>query len=326
VNRRLFLFSLISGAAGTAYVAAQPPGEAVRVSFIGSVSESTAPRAVAAFWKHLRELGWVEGRNLISESRWADGRLERLPGLMTDVVARRVDLLVTYGTPAATAARNASHTVPIVVMAMGDPVGTGLVESLARPGGNLTGLSGAWDDAFAGKWLELLQETVPRLATVAVVGHPGSPLTAKILEAINALGRERGLRIHGIGVKAADDIAPAIEEARRHAQAMLVLSDPVTFTTRRQLISLLAKYRLPTVFPMREFVDDGGLMSYGSDSADLGRRAAEYADKVLRGAKPGDLPIEQPTRFVLVVNLRTARELRLQLPESILLRADEIIR
>jgi putative ABC transport system substrate-binding protein len=245
---------------------------------------------------------------------------------MGEALARRVDLLVTYGTPAATAARNATQTVPIVVMAMGDPVGTGLVETLARPGGNLTGLSGAWDEAFAGKWLELLQEAVPRLATVAVLGHPGNPLTAKVLEAVNALGRERGLRIHVIGVTAVGDVTPAVEEARRHAQAMLVLSDPVTFTARRQLTSLSAKYRLPTVFPMREFVDDGGLMSYGSDSADLGRRAAEYADKVLRGAKPGDLPIEQPTHFVLVVNLRTARELRLQLPESILLRADEVIR
>jgi putative ABC transport system substrate-binding protein len=281
---------------------------------------------VAAFWKHLRELSWKEGENLISETLWAEGRLERLPKLMEDALARRVDLLVTYGTPAATAARNASKTVPIVVMAMGDPVGTGLVESLARPGGNLTGLSGAWDEAFAGKWLELLQETVPRLDTVAVLGHPQNALTRRVLEAINMLAPGRGLKIHVIEVRTGADIAPAIEEARRHAQSLLVLSDPVTFTARRHLTSLAVKHRLPTVFPMREFVDDGGLMSYGSDSADLGRRAAEYADKVLRGAKPGELPIEQPTRFVLVVNLRTARALRLHMPESILLRADDVIR
>ncbi len=268
----------------------------------------------------------MEGENLTPETHWAEGRVEQLPRLMADAVTRPVDVLVTFGTPAATAARNATRTVPIVVMGMGDPIATGLVESLARPGGNLTGLSAAWDQAFAGKWLELLQESVPGLGTVAVLGHAGNPLTMKVAEAVKALGPERGLKIRFVGLKTPDGVALAIDEARRHAQALLVLSDPVTFIARRELVTLAAKYRLPTVFPMREFVDDGGLMSYGSDSADLGRRAAEYADKILRGAKPGDLPIEQPTRFVLVVNLRTARKLRLQLPESILLRADQVIR
>jgi putative ABC transport system substrate-binding protein len=320
------LLTLLSAAARVSEAGAQSSAETVRVTFVGSVSEATAPRAVAAFWTHLRQLGWVEGQNLIPKTYWADGRVERLPKLMADAVSQPVNVLVTFGTPAATAARKVSRTVPIVVMGMGDPVATGLVQSLARPGGNLTGLSAAWDQAFAGKWLELLRETTPRLATVAVLGHSDNPLSVKVLEAVRARAAERGLKVRFLGLKAAEDIGPAIDEARQRAQALLVLSDPVTFTARRQLIALAAKHRLPTVFPMREFVDDGGLMSYGSDSADLGRRSAEYVDRILRGAKPGDLPIEQPTRFVLVVNLRTSRNLELQIPESILLRADEVIR
>jgi putative ABC transport system substrate-binding protein len=268
----------------------------------------------------------VQGQNLIPETHWAEGRTDRLPKLMTEALSRPVNVLVTFGTPAATAARNATRTIPIVVMGMGDPVATGLVHSLARPGGNLTGLSSAWDQAFAGKWLELLQETIPGLATVAVLGHPENPLSVKVLDAVKARAVERGLRIRFLALRTAEGIAPAIEEAKQHAQALLVLSDPVTFTARKQVVGLAAKNRLPTVFPMREFVDDGGLMSYGSDSADLGRRSAEYVDKILRGAKPGELPIEEPTRFVLVVNLRAARDLGLQMPESMLLRADEVVR
>jgi putative ABC transport system substrate-binding protein len=244
---------------------------------------------------------------------------------MSNAVAHRTDVLVTFGTPAATAARNASQTVPIVVMAMGDPVATGLAESLAHPGGNLTGLSGALEEQFVGKWLELLQESVPRVKTVAVLGQIGNLLNVKVLAALEAAASERGLSVRFFGLKAEDGIAAAVEEARRHAQALLVLSDPITFQARRRLVMLATKAQLPTVFPWREFVDDGGLMSYGSDSAELGRRAARYVDRILRGAKPGDLPIEQPTRFMLVINLRTAQALRLQFPEAILLRADEVI-
>ena len=318
--------ALLAAAICASEALAQPSAVPVRVTFVGSVSESTAPRAVAAFWAHLRELGWIAGENLVPETYWAEGRAERLPKLMSEALSRPVNVLVTFGTPAATAARDATRAVPIVVMGMGDPIATGLVDSLARPGGNLTGLSAAWDQAFAGKWLELLQETTPRLATVAVLGHSGNPLTIKVLDAVKARAAERRLKIRFIALKAPDGVAPAIAEAKQEAQALLILSDPVTFTARRQLVALAVKNRLPTISPMREFVDDGGLMSYGSDSADLGRRSAEYVDKILRGAKPGELPIEQPTRFVLVVNLRTAHDLGLQVPESVLLRADEVIR
>ena len=326
MTRRLFLCALFPAFALAVAADEAPSRERVRVTFVGSVSQSTAPRAVAAFWAELCEFGWVEGKNLIPESSWADGHGERLPKLMSNAVARRTDVLVTFGTPAATAARNASQTIPIVVMAMGDPVATGLAESLAHPGRNLTGLSGALEEQFVGKWLELLQESVPHVKTVAVLGQTDNRLNVKVLKALEGAAPERGLSIRFYGFKAEDGIAAAIQEARRHAQALLVLSDPITFQARRRLVVLATKSRLPTVFPWREFVDDGGLMSYGSDSAELGRRAARYVDRILRGAKPGDLPIEQPTRFMLVVNLRTAHELRLQLPEAILLRADEVIR
>jgi putative ABC transport system substrate-binding protein len=271
-------------------------------------------------------MGWIEGENLIVDARWADGRPERLPELMTEVVAQRVDLIVTYGTPAATAARRATYTIPIVVMGMGDPVATGLIESLARPGGNLTGLSTGWDESFAGKWLELLQECVPRLTTVAVIGHASNPLGLKVTQTIQSLAPSRGLKLRPLGIGSAADIEPALDDARRNGEALLVLSDPITFTARKQIAQLAIRKRLPTIYPLREFVDDGGLISYGTDTAAMGSRAADYADKILRGMKPGDLPVEQPTQFTLVVNLRTAKALRLQLPESILVRADEVIR
>jgi ABC-type uncharacterized transport system substrate-binding protein len=326
VNRRCFLYALLTLVASRARAEEKDSTKRARVAFVGAVSEFTAPRAVPAFWAQLHELGWIQGKNLIPDAYWANGQVERLPGLMAEAMAHSIDALVTFGTPAAIAARKATTTVPIVVMAMGDPVATGLVESLAHPAGNLTGLSGALESAFVGKWLELLQESIPRLRTVAVLGQSGNHLNEKVLEPLGVAARGRGLEIRFLGLKDADGIPLAINEARRKAQALLVFSDPVTFQARRELVALAAKARLPTVFPWREFVDDGGLMSYGSDSADLGRKAAKYVDRILRGAKPGDLPIEEPTRFVLVVNLRTARELRLQLPDSILLRADEVIR
>lgn len=321
------LLLVVAGASPSSLLAEDQPAEQpVRIAFVGSISAAAPPRAVPAFWSHLRTLGWVEGRNVIKDARWAEGRPERLADLTAQVVAERADLIVTYGTPAATAARAATRTIPIVVMGMGDPVGTGLIESLAHPGGNLTGLSTGWDERFAGKWLELLQDCVPRLHTIAVMGHAANPLGVRVTKAVEALAPSRGLRIRTLGLTRPDDIGPAILEARRSAQALLVLSDPITFTAKRQIAEQAARQGLPTMFPLREFVDEGGLISYGTDTAAMGRRAAEYADKILRGAKPGDLPVEQPTQFTLVVNLRTANSLKLRLPESILVRADEVVR
>jgi putative tryptophan/tyrosine transport system substrate-binding protein len=304
---------------------AEPEPRILRVGFVNPYSPSTAPRAFSAFRQRLRELGWVEGQNLVIEWSWADGRYDRLPTLMTEAIARKVDVLVTWGTPAAIAARNTTSTVPIVVAAMGDPIGTGLAATLARPGGNLTGLSMAQAD-IAGKWLELLQETVPRLSKIAIISNPDSPIINRLQEQLEAAAPARGLKLRLIEVRNPEAFDHAFKQARREAQAVLVLSDPLTFTHRREITAFTARHRLPAIYTVRDFVDEGGLMSYGTDIAVVSRRAADYVDRILKGAKPSDLPIEQPTKFELVVNLKTAQALGLTIPESVLLRADEVIR
>ncbi|MGH8866052.1 MAG: ABC transporter substrate-binding protein, partial [Burkholderiales bacterium] len=293
---------------------------------VDAESPSTALRGTGAFWARLRELGWVEGQNLIIEQRWADGRIDRLPTLMAEVVGHNPDVIVTISTPGAIAAKQATSTIPIVVPAMGDPVGLGLAASLARPGGNLTGLSLEMTQDLSGKWLELLQETVPRLSTVAVIANTASPFVRKVTKDLEAIASIRGVRLRVIGVQDAAALVGIFKQARRQAQAVLVLPDPLTTHNRRQIAALAARHRLPAMYPFFEFVEVGGLMAYGVDNAVLFRRGAEYVDKILRGAKPADLPIEQPTQWSLAVNLKTARALGLTFPESILLRAGEVIR
>ena len=274
----------------------------------------------------MRELGYVEGQNLVVESRWAEDRYDRLPALTAEVLQQKVDVLVTVATAGAIAAKNASSTIPIVGIGMADPLRTGLVSSLARPGGNLTGLSMGWGEGMAGKWLELLQETVPRLSTLAVVANPGNPLVRDLAKDLEAIAPTRGLKLRSIEVREPKDLDRAFGQAARRAQAVLVLPDPMIAAHLKQVTALAAKYRLPAMYYLREFVDAGGLMAYGPDLAVMTRRAAEYVDKILNGARPGDLPIEQPTKFELVVNLKTAKALGLTIPESILVRADEVIR
>jgi len=298
----------------------------VRIGFVIAGSPSTHEQRVTVFWDRLRELGWVEGQNLAIEQRWADGRMERLPALMTEVLAHRIDVLVTHSTPGAVAAKNATSVVPIVIANMGDPIGTGLASSLARPGGNLTGLSTKLSEGFAGKWLELLHEAIPRLSTVAVIYHPDSSLNRVIVEELKNVGPALGIKLRFIDVREPEALDRALEQARQTAQAVLVPGDLFTERHRNQIIALTAKRRLPTIFGLRSFVDAGGLMSYGVERTILFRRAADYVDKILRGAKPADLPIEQPTTFTLVVNLKTAKALGITIPDSILLRADEVIR
>jgi putative ABC transport system substrate-binding protein len=306
--------------------AGEPAARVVRIGMIDPYSPSSPRPAARAFWARLQELGWVEGQNMTVERRWAEGRIDRLPALMADVIARRVDLIVTYGTPAATAAKNATSTIPIVVATMGDPIGTGLVASLARPGGNLTGVSLEATRDLGGKWLELLQETVPRLSTVAVISNPDSVWVRRIGNDLEDVARARNLRLRFIEVRDSDALAAAFAQARRDAQAALVLPDPLTMQHRRQITDLAATNRLPVMYPLLEFMDSGGLMAYGADAVVLFRRAADYTDKILKGARPADLPIEQPTQFSLAVNLKTAKALGLTIPESILLRADEVVR
>ena len=324
---RLLALALIFAAAlmgGSPFVrAAESAQKVARLGFVGSQTPSTAPRGVAAFWQHLQELGWVQGQNLIVEERWADGRLERLPVLMAEIVDRKVDVIFTYNTPAALAATKATQNIPIVVF-MSDPVQAGLAASLSHPGGNLTGLSLGFSEGVPGKWLELLKDIVPGLSTVAAISNPDYP--PRLVRALQAAAPERRLKLKVIDVHNAEDLDGAFKQAHRQAQAVLVLPNLMLLSHRHRVTSLAAKYRLPTLYYLRDFVDAGGLMAYTPDFAVSFRRAAEYVDKILKGANPADLPIEQQTQYVLVVNLETARALGITIPESILLRADEVIR
>jgi putative ABC transport system substrate-binding protein len=306
--------------------AADPAQTVVRVGFVSPQSPATAPRGINAFWDRLRELSYVEGQNLVIEARWAENRYDRLPALMTEVLGRKVDVLVTYSTPAAIAAKNATSTVPIVVALMGDPIRSGLAASLARPGGNLTGLSGGFAEGFADKWLELLQETVPRLSTLAAIENPDTPIARDLARDLEAIAPTRRLKLRLIEVREKAALDRAFEQAARKAQAVLLLPDPMLSAHRKQITELAAKHRLPTIYFVRDFVDAGGLMAYAPHEAVIFRRAADYVVKILKGTKPGDIPIEQPTRYELVVNLKTAKALGITIPESILLRADEVIR
>jgi putative ABC transport system substrate-binding protein len=294
-----------------------------RVGFVGT---ETLSRGVPAFWERLHELGWIEGKNLSIETRWAEGQVERLPTLMSEVIARKVDVLFTYGTPAAIAAKNATAIVPIVAAMMGDPLGTGLVTSLARPGANLTGISLAMSEGLGGKWMQLLHEAVPRLVTVAVIGNPTSPWVLRITKQIETDARTKGLTVRFIEVRDIEGLDRAFAKAQREAQGAILLGDPLVLHNWERILSLAAKYRVPTMYPNPEWPEHGGLMAYGVDSVVAFRRAAEYVDQILRGAKPGNLPIEQPTQFKLVINLKTAATLGLTIPESVLVQADEVIR
>jgi putative ABC transport system substrate-binding protein len=302
-----------------------PAQKIVRVGYVDPTSPSTGFSGVTAFWNRLRELGWVEGQNLVAARSWAEGRIDKLPALMAEVVGRHVDVIVTYGTPSAIAARNATSTVPIVVASMGDPVGSGLAASLAHPAGNLTGLSLGWADV-GGKWLQLLQETIPRLSTVGVIGDPGSPMSQAVMKELEQIAPTRGMKVRFFPVHGPEELDHIFDQAQREAQAVLVPADPLTLQHRARITALAARYRLPGIYPFLEFMDSGGLMAYGVDSAVMFRRAADYVDKILRGARPADLPIEQPTQWTLAVNLKTARALGLTIPKSILVRADKVMR
>jgi putative ABC transport system substrate-binding protein len=305
---------------------ADPAQRVMRLGFVSPNSPSTDPRGPAAFWGRLRELGWVEGQNLLIEARWAEGRYDRLPALMVEVIGRKVDVLVTYGTPAAIAAKKATSTVPIVVAVMGNPVGSGLAQGLARPGGNLTGLSLGWGEGIGGKFLELLQETVPRLTTIAVIANPENPVDRDLITELKGVAPARQLKLRIIEARDPKALDRAFEQAGRQAQAVVVIPDPVFLAHLQRITALAAGHRLPAIYGLREFADAGGLMAYGPDRAAMFRRAADYVDKILKGTKPTELPIEQPTQYVFVVNLKTAKALGLTIPESILLRADEVIR
>lgn len=303
----------------------EPSQKFARVGFVEPNSPSTGLRGAAEFWVRLRELGWTEGKNLSAENRVADGQFDRLPKIMADLVHRKVDLIVTYSTPAAVAAKNATNTIPIVVAAMGDPIGTGLASSLAHPDGNLTGISVQQSEELSGKWLELLQEAMPRASTIAAISDFSSPLVQRVAEYVRRSATAKHITIRFLDVRKPEQLGRAFQRAKKEAHAVLILPDPLTLHLRTEVVELAAKYRLPTMYTLLEFIDAGGLMAYGVDQRQLYRRAAEYADKVLRGARPSELPIQQATEFTLAINMNTARTLHLSIPQSILLRANEVI-
>jgi putative ABC transport system substrate-binding protein len=288
-----------------------------------------SPGTKEAFRQGLRDLGYVVGSNVVIEYRDAAGKADRFPALAAELVALQVDVIVTAGsTPSALAAKRATRTIPVVFVATGDPVGSGLVTSLARPGGNITGPS-SLTPALAGKCLELLKQTVPGVSRVAVLWQPGGMgerSEKDMLQGAEVAAQALGVRLHFAEAKGPADFDRVFSEMTgARASALTVLPSVVFSAERRHLVELAAKNRLPAVYPWREAVDAGGLMSYGPNNADLFRRAATYVDKILKGAKPADLPVEQPTKFELVVNLKAAKALGLTIPPSVLVRADEII-
>jgi putative tryptophan/tyrosine transport system substrate-binding protein len=315
----LLLIALIAHSAESARTS-------VRVGFVHPQSPSTALYGVTEFWDRLRELGYVEGQNLVIEARWAEGHLDRLPALVADVVARNVDIIVAFSTPAAIAAKTKTSTIPIVGISMGEPLRTGLATSLARPGANLTGLSVGWTDDVPGKWLELLQEIVPRLETVGLISNPENPISRELVKELQVVAPTRNLKLLLLDVRDAKKLEQTFEHAGRKAQAVLVLPGIAVFASPKLVTGLAAKHRLPTMYYLHDFVDAGGLIGYAPDIVTQWRRGAEYVDKILKGAKPADLPIEQPTKYLLVVNLKAASALGLKVPESILIRADQVIR
>ena len=272
----------------------------------------------------LRELGWIEGRTVAIEIRWAEGRRERVAEIAAEFVQLKVDVIVTSATPPTLAAKQATAVIPIVFAAVSDPVGPGLVASLARPGGNVTGLANQNSDT-AGKKLELLREAVPGLRRLAIMANVGNPAAVLEMGEVQATARTLGLEVTTSEIRRAEDIAPAFEALKDRADALYLGPDPLMNTNRTRVNILAVGARLPTMQGAREYVEAGGLMSYGPNFADQFRRVADFVDKILRGTKPADIPVEQPTKFDLVINLTTAKALRLEVPASLLARADEVI-
>jgi len=331
VIRRGFLFAVLAllasirsfGLSSTA--AAQQPASPRRIGVL-LVSFSPESKEAQAFRQGLKDAGYVEGRDVVVEWRYANGDYARVPELVAELVQRKVDVIVVQSTPAAQAVKRATSTIPIVVASVADPVGSGFVANLAHPGGNVTGLS-LMATELSAKRLQLLKETIPRLTRVAVLWNPSTRWHPKAIEDLKAVAPTLSIELSVVGAGTPEEIAPAFSAvSRAHAQALYVLEDAFFFTHRTTLFKLASKARLPTMYGLRQYVDAGGLMSYGANYGDLFRRSAAYVDQILKGAKPGDLPIEQPSKFELVVNLKTAKSLGITIPESILLRADEVIR
>src|SRR6516165_2465263 len=294
------------------------------IGILGAASPELAAPWVAAFVKRLHELGWTEGHNVAIVYRWAEARSERYSEIATELASLKVDVIVTWASAPVLAAKRIAPTIPIVFAAQIDPVGAGVVASLARPGGNVTGMSIQQTDTV-GKRIELLREVAPRLARLAVMANSSAPGAMIEMHEVVATARALGLEVTPIEVRQADEIFSSIEPLRDRADALYVATDPLIFSNRTRINEMAQAAGLPTIFGSREYVDAGALMSYGPSWVDLFRHAAEQVDKILRGTKPADIPVEQPTKFDLVVNVKTAKALGLELPPSLLARADEVI-
>jgi putative tryptophan/tyrosine transport system substrate-binding protein len=324
MNRRDFI-TLLGGAVAWPLAArAQQAGKVPTMGLLGANNAAAQSPWTAAFLQRLRELGWIEGRNLAVEYRWAEGRDQRAAELAAELVRRKVDIIVVNGTPQILAAKEATSTIPVVFVGAGDPLGTDLVASLARPGGNLTGLSLQQTDTST-KRLELLREVVPGLRRLAILAHVGSPNAVLEMDEIQRTAGALSVEVVALKIRQAAEIAPAVETIKGRVDALYVASAPLLTTNRVRINTLALAARLPTMHSFREWVEAAGLMSYGPNFPDLFRRAADLVDKILRGAKPADIPVEQPTKFDLVINMTTAKALGLDVPPTLLARADEVI-
>ena len=305
---------------------AQQPKKVPRIGFLGQASASFYSTAIEAFRDGLHGLGYVEGKNILIEYRYGEGKLDPLPELAAELIRLKVDVIVTPGGPTTLAAKKVTGTIPIVMAGVGDPLGEGLVASLARPEGNVTGVS-ALSPELSGKRLEILRQAFPNVSRVAVLFHGANPTNLAALKETEAAAAALQVQLQPLDVRGPDDFEPAFADAAgRHANALVVLRNAFYQAHLTQIVTLAAKGRLPAMYPLIEYVNAGGLMSYGVNTADLFRRAATHVDKILKGAKPGDLPVEQPVKFEFIINLKTAKQIGVTIPQSVLYQADKVIK
>jgi putative tryptophan/tyrosine transport system substrate-binding protein len=320
------LISILATLLGYGEVSQTQPAKVFKIGYLSAISDSGQGGAREAILRELETRGYLAGKTLVFESRHANNKLDRLPTLADELVGLKVDLLLASSNPAALAAKNATKTIPIVFLGAGDPVALGLVESIARPGGNITGVTSI-GAVLAGKRLELLKETVPKLSRVGVLWNPKDAASIQQWKESQSSARELGFQLHSMEVSSVDKYERAFQEAMKaRSTALAVTQHTMAVGNQKQIVELAAKNRLPAIYPREDFVDSGGLMSYGADRAEPYRRAAYYIDRILKGAKPADLPVEQPTKFELVINLKTAKALGLTIPPIVLMRAERVIK
>jgi putative tryptophan/tyrosine transport system substrate-binding protein len=324
MDRRALLVGIVALLAAPLGALAQQPRKLPTIGFLGAATPSAWSQWVAAFVQRLRERDWIEGRTVAIEYRWAEGRNERYAEIAAEFVRLKVDVIVTSG-GAVLAVKQTTSVIPIIFAAAVDPIGSGLVASLAQPGGNVTGLSIQATD-LAGKRIELLRDVVPDLRRLAVLANVGYPASMLELGEVQSIAQRLGLEVVTLEIRRAENIAPGFEALKPRADALYVVIDPLVVTNHIRIITLALAMRLPAIYGTRDYVTAGGLMSYGANFPDLFRRAADYVDKILRGAKPADIPVEQPTKFELVLNLKTAQALGLTIPPTVLFQADELIK